>query len=75
MPKSIKDNIFSPTLATTTVGTSGEKGTGYGMPIAKLFLENYNAKIALETKLESKNEINNNSLSGTKVIIDFKKAA
>lgn len=47
IPKDIKENIFSPYKATTKLGTSGEKGTGLGMPIVKEYIERLNGKIQI----------------------------
>jgi signal transduction histidine kinase len=49
IPKKIMENLFDPTVKTTRVGTSGEKGTGFGMPLAKMFLDRYGASIQVES--------------------------
>ncbi len=38
MPENLLQKIFSLDSATTRVGTHGEKGTGYGMPLVKEYL-------------------------------------
>lgn len=45
IPEDIQDKIFSPTHRTTRPGTEGEPGTGYGMPLAKAFMDSYGGKI------------------------------
>lgn len=45
--KEVKDNIFSPNRATTKLGTSGEKGTGLGMPIVKEYVDRLDGKIEI----------------------------
>lgn len=47
IPKDVKDNIFSPNKATTKLGTSGEKGTGLGMPIVKEYVDRLDGKIQI----------------------------
>lgn len=39
MPKDIQEHVFDPHTKTSRDGTDGEKGTGYGMPLAKSYLE------------------------------------
>jgi signal transduction histidine kinase len=38
MPERIKEKVFDPHAKTSRAGTDGEKGTGYGMPLAKSYL-------------------------------------
>ena len=38
MPESVRKNIFRNDVITNRQGTSGEKGTGFGLPIAKRFM-------------------------------------
>ena len=47
IPKEVKANIFSPNKATTKLGTSGEKGTGLGMPIVKEYVDRLDGKIEI----------------------------
>jgi len=49
MPPRIRDSIFDVNVATTRVGTSGEKGTGFGMPIVKNFMDAFNAEIEVSS--------------------------
>lgn len=62
-------NIFSPTEKTSHLGTEGERGTGFGMPLMKVFVENYGGKIEIESKTlkDSPDE------HGTKIRIYLKK--
>jgi signal transduction histidine kinase len=39
MPESIRENLFDATKKTTRLGTAGERGTGFGMPIVKSYVE------------------------------------
>jgi len=69
IPQSIIDDLFRFDRATSRPGTCGEQGTGYGMPIAKYFLDSMNAKLKV-TSLEKGKESHNH---GTIFKITFKK--
>lgn len=45
--KELKEYVFSPTKATTKLGTSGENGTGLGMPIVKEYVDRLGGKIEI----------------------------
>lgn len=47
IPKDVRESIFSPYKVTTKLGTSGEKGTGLGMPIVKEYIDRLNGKIQI----------------------------
>ena len=47
IPETLIPYIFSPNRPTTRRGTKGEKGTGLGMPIMKMFLDKFDAKITV----------------------------
>ena len=49
MPPQILKKIFDPVSDTSRRGTSGEKGTGFGMPICKVFMEKYDGLIGIES--------------------------
>jgi signal transduction histidine kinase len=49
MSEEIARAIFDPTRQTTRLGTAGEKGTGFGMPIVKSFVEKYGGRIQVES--------------------------
>ncbi|WP_176736998.1 ATP-binding protein [Oligoflexus tunisiensis] len=49
MSEEIAQAIFDPTRQTTRPGTAGEKGTGFGMPIVKSFVEKYGGRIQVES--------------------------
>ena len=50
IPKSLQANIFSTEKATTRPGTAGEKGTGFGMPLVKAYVEQFGGSVLLESK-------------------------
>ena len=59
------ENIFSNTGQTSTTGTKGEQGTGFGMPLIKKYIQLYNGKLELHS-----NHIDENKQEhGTKIII------
>lgn len=47
MPEEILSNIFRSDFQTSRIGTKGEKGTGFGMPIVKSFIDMYGGKIEI----------------------------
>lgn len=49
VPKHVLSEIFNPTKKTTTLGTSGEIGTGNGLPSARTHLEAWGGSIQCET--------------------------
>lgn len=53
MPRTLLDRVFSVASPTTRKGTSGEKGTGFGMPLVKKFVSVYGGTIELSSKDES----------------------
>ncbi|MBF0207935.1 MAG: ATP-binding protein [Oligoflexia bacterium] len=50
IPIDILQNIFDDQKKTTRNGTLGEKGTGFGMPLVKKFIELYHGQIEIESK-------------------------
>jgi signal transduction histidine kinase len=63
-------SIFNFRKATTRPGTAGEKGSGFGMPIAKIFLDQMQAHV----KIESRDVEESPQDHGTKVTLVFKAA-
>jgi signal transduction histidine kinase len=62
IPPKILENLFSPHEATSRKGTGGEKGTGFGMPLVKKFVECYEGTIQI-------NSIEEGSEHGTTISI------
>jgi Signal transduction histidine kinase len=56
MPKEILENLFSLNYTTTRSGTAGEKGTGYGMPLAKEYLLLMGGEIEVTSSEEKKDD-------------------
>lgn len=62
IPHDILSNIFKANVKTTRKGLNGEKGTGFGMPLAKTYMEKYGGEIIVDSK-ENK---------GTRITLKFK---
>ena len=54
MPAEILENIYSPSAPTSREGTAGEKGTGFGMPIVKSYMEMFAGEISIRSKVKEK---------------------
>ena len=50
IPSEMIPNLFKSDVKTSRRGTSGEKGTGFGMPIVKAYCDLFGAKIQIESK-------------------------
>lgn len=50
IPKDMRENIFEANLSRSCLGTNGEVGTGFGLPIVKGCVDRLNGKISFETK-------------------------
>lgn len=57
MPQNLIENIFNMNKPTSRPGTKGEKGTGFGMPLVKKFVEVYDGQIEIISKEKSKDSI------------------
>ena len=55
IPDQILEHIFSQTKATSRIGTGNEAGTGFGMPLAKYFIEQYGGDVTIESRDIDKN--------------------
>lgn len=64
IPESILNHIFESSSKTSRIGTSGEKGTGFGMPLVKKFMESFEGQINIESSEDPKDH-------GTKVKLQF----
>ena len=62
MPKDILENIFDQSKQTTRIGTSGEVGTGYGMPLVKTFIEQFNGVIEINSVEKSESTTNSGKI-------------
>ena len=71
IPETIFPKLFDPHEATSRVGTGGEKGTGFGMPILKRCVESFGGTVEIESRDIKTNPDNH----GTIVSITVKKSA
>lgn len=68
IPAEIRDNIWRIDLKTSRTGTSGESGTGYGMPLVKEFIDKMGGSIQIDGNTEL------GPVSGTKVVFTLPRA-
>jgi signal transduction histidine kinase len=71
MPKELIDKVFRTDAPTSRTGTGGETGTGFGMPVVKTYMDHFGGSIHIESQTEKESP----SSHGTKVTLEFKKAA
>lgn len=67
IPSKILPYVFDPLAHTSRPGTSGETGTGFGLPIVKNFIGLLGGKVEIKSVEKSQN----NSLHGTTVNLYF----
>jgi len=67
MPEDILIHIFDPRARTSRKGTDNEKGTGFGMPLVKSYVDHYGGTVSVTSK-EDEN-------CGTTVKVVLKKSA
>ena len=71
IPKELQEKLFDPFTATTRLGTHKEKGTGFGMPLVKDFVEKFGGSLTINSITEDQDP----DASGTEVIITLSKTA
>lgn len=49
IPPEILEGLFNPSKPTTRTGTAGEKGTGFGMPLAKAYVDKFGGELRVES--------------------------
>lgn len=69
IPDNILNNLFDETKKTSRVGTSGEKGTGFGLPIVKAYVEKCGGAISVASRCRETDQTS----SGTTFELSFKK--
>lgn len=50
IPPNIMEGLFNPSQPTTRAGTAGEKGTGFGMPLAKAYVDKFGGQLRVESQ-------------------------
>ena len=67
IPTDLLPRLFEMNSATSRPGTSGEKGTGFGLPIVKAYVEKLDGKISVFSKTLEDNE----AKPGTTFTLEF----
>lgn len=70
MPKKLLRDVFTVNKSTSRKGTAGEKGTGFGMPLVKKYMNAYGGDIAIESVAKTDDGPDDH---GTTVRLRFKK--
>lgn len=52
IPDDLIDHLFDPAHATSRPGTAKEVGTGFGLPLAKAYIEQFHGRILVESRTE-----------------------
>jgi signal transduction histidine kinase len=65
IPADIMEGLFNPSKPTTRTGTAGEKGTGFGMPLAKAYVDKFGGQLRIESRTVEKSP----DAHGTTVVI------
>jgi len=68
IPKNLLKELFDLSKNINRIGTSGEQGTGFGMPLVKKFMERYGGKINVKSRCILEFPDNH----GTEVCLTFK---
>lgn len=71
IPKELLPKLFDMRGRTSRRGTSGEEGTGFGLPIVKTYVEKLNGKI----EVISQSSEDHTLASGTTFILEFENAS
>jgi signal transduction histidine kinase len=69
MPAELQAKIFSESEQTSRVGTAGERGTGFGLPIVKSYMSLYGGQITVESKSVETHPADH----GTRFILRFRR--
>ena len=68
MPKDLLADIFSMTKKSSRIGTAGEKGTGFGMPLVRAHMDAYGGSI----EIQSWEQGDPSGESGTECLLKFR---
>ena len=72
MPEHILRDLFDTNAATSRTGTGGEAGTGFGMPVVKFYMSQYEGQVRVESRDRN---VHGKTASGTKFILSFKSSS
>jgi len=67
IPSDLLKKLFNMNTSTSRTGTSGEKGTGFGLPIVKTYVEKLDGKIAVVSKTVEESALHH----GTTFTLEF----
>lgn len=67
IPSDLLKKLFNMNTSTSRAGTSGEKGTGFGLPIVKAYVEKLDGKIAVSSTTAEESAFNH----GTTFTLQF----
>lgn len=67
IPSELLSRLFEMNSSTSRPGTSGEKGTGFGLPIVKAYVEKLDGKISVSSKTSEQDILNH----GTTFTLEF----
>lgn len=70
MPQELVRKVFRTDKHTSRIGTGGERGTGFGMPVAKAYMSRYGGEIEIDSRAESEYPEDH----GTTVTLKFRSA-
>ncbi len=70
IPEQIRVNLFNVNVSTNRIGTEGERGTGFGMPLMKKFMSTYGGSV----EVSSREKTNNSDDHGTQIRLLLKTA-
>lgn len=68
IPPKLINSLFDFSKSTSREGTKGERGTGFGMPLIKKFIETYQGTLEIKSTVKTENSIDH----GTEVILNLR---
>ncbi|NLI79016.1 MAG: HAMP domain-containing histidine kinase [Candidatus Riflebacteria bacterium] len=68
IPDALLPHLFETNRETTRPGTRGERGTGFGLPLVRMFVERYGGSIVITSHNDGPN-------TGTQVLLSLPRAA
>jgi signal transduction histidine kinase len=51
IPADLVEKLFDPTKSTSRPGTDNESGTGFGLPLAQVYVEQFQGTITVDTRI------------------------
>lgn len=56
IPSDLVDHLFDPDHSTSRPGTAREVGTGFGLPLAKVYIEQFHGHVRVESNIEKQGD-------------------